>query len=248
MKKLVALVAASLFTLSLAVRAEDAPAPAPAPAPSPAVTPATAPEAAGIGAWTTDFDAAQKVSAERHLPLFIEFTGSDWCGWCKKMEEECLSKPEFLEAMKTRCVLVSIDFPHKTVLSPALKAQNSKVADEFKKSRGFPSYVLVDSDGKTVRWNFGAHPKYGKDLKLLISDIDGFTAACEGNVSRATAKLAEDAAKAYRDEVAVYAAKQQEVLAWLASNPKGPESKTKFAAFQDELKASRDKMSALLPK
>src|SRR6476660_4360896 len=104
--------------------------------------PAAAP---GIGAWTTDYPAAVKVAAERKLPLFIEFTGSDWCGWCQKMEKECLSKPEFLEAMKTRCVLVSIDFPHQTELSAELKQQNKEVAAQFKKGAGFPAYYIVDS-------------------------------------------------------------------------------------------------------
>ena len=122
---------------------------------------ATPEEPAGIGAWTTDWPAALKVAKERKLPLFIQFTGSDWCGWCKWMEAACLSKPEFLKAMKEHCVLVVVDFPQKTKLPDAVKTQNSALSEKFKKKAGgFPAYKIVDCDGETILWAFGAHPKY----------------------------------------------------------------------------------------
>jgi thioredoxin-related protein len=172
-------------------------------------------DAAGIGAWTTDYPAAVKVAAERQLPMFIQFTGSDWCGWCQKMEKECLSKPEFLEAMKTQCVLVSVDFPHKTKLPDALKEQNDKLSSQFKKRGGFPAYYIVDNDAKTVRWCFGAHPKYGADLKLLISDMKDFCAGCSGVVERTATTLPAAEAEAYRRSAKAYADRQQAVAVWL---------------------------------
>ena len=210
-----------------------------------AIVAAHAAEPAGIGAWTTDYPAAVKVSAERRLPMFIQFTGSDWCGWCQKMEKECLSKPEFLEAMRTQCVLVSVDFPHKTELPAALKEQNSKLAEQFKKRAGFPAYYIVDNDAKTIRWSFGAHPKYGADLKLLISDMKDFCAGCSGVVARTAETLPEEKAATYRAAAAAYAERQQAVAAWLEEkHPDPKETKEKFESALKELAALKAKMEA----
>ena len=209
--------------------------------------PAVAAEAAGIGAWTTDYPAALQVAAERQLPLFIQFTGSDWCGWCQKMEKECFSKPEFLQAMRTQCVLVVIDFPQKIKLPDALKAQNTKVAEQFKKRDGFPAYYMVDSDAKTVRWSFGAHPKYGKDLPLLISDIKGFCAACSGEVARAVKGLPADKADAYRAAAKTFGERQAVVVAWLdEKHPDMAAAKQQFEGYLTELQALSAKMSEIL--
>lgn len=253
MNQTIATVILSL-TLAASVRAaepkatESKPANSPANAPSPAAgeKPGARMEAPGIGGWTTDYPAALKVAAERKLPLFIQFTGSDWCGWCQLMERECLSKPEFLSAMKTQCVLVSVDFPHKTKLPEALQEQNKQLAAQFKKRGGFPAYYLVDSDGKTVRWTFGAHPKYGKDLNLLISDIKGFCAACDGVVARTAAGLSPERADAYRAAAKAFASRQQTVVAWLdQEHPDAKAAKEEFNRHLADLKALADKMNEL---
>jgi hypothetical protein len=193
-------------------------------------------DAAGIGAWTTDYPAAVKVATERHLPMFIQFTGSDWCGWCQKMEKECLSKPEFLEAMKTQCVLVSVDFPHKTKLPDDLKEQNNKLSAQFKKRGGFPAYYIVDSDAKTVQWSFGAHPKYGADLKLLISDMKDFCAGCSCVVEKTAGKLPAERVEAYRKAAKAYADRQQTVAAWLEeTHPDAKAAKDQFTKMLEEL-------------
>lgn len=211
-----------------------------------AETVAPAAEAAGIGAWTTDWPAAQKVAQERHLPLFIQFTGSDWCGWCQKMEKECLSKPEFLDAMKTRCVLVVADFPRHTTLPDALKTQNEQLAAQFKKSGGFPHYYMVDADAKTTHWSWGAHPKYGKDMKLLIRDIENFVAGCDCVVERVAKGLPADKADAYRKAAKPYAEKRKSVTVWLGDkHPDAKAAKEKFTADCEELiklKAAMDEI------
>src|SRR6478752_6234951 len=87
--------ALTIFTIALTAASHQASGASAEPNQPPAESAAAKPEAAGIGAWTTDYPAAVKVAQERKLPLFLQFTGSDWCGWCQKMEKECLSKPEF---------------------------------------------------------------------------------------------------------------------------------------------------------
>ena len=56
-------------------------------------------------AWMTDFDAARKVAAEQKKDLLVDFSGSDWCGWCKKLDAEVFSQPAFLDAASKKSVL-----------------------------------------------------------------------------------------------------------------------------------------------
>ncbi|MCK5682332.1 thioredoxin family protein, partial [bacterium] len=35
--------------------------------------------------WQTDFAAAKAQAQKENKLLLIDFTGSDWCGWCKKL-------------------------------------------------------------------------------------------------------------------------------------------------------------------
>ena len=70
------------------------------------------------GKWTMDVQAARKYAKEHNLPLFLNFTGSDWCVWCKLMEDRVFSKQEFYEKTKDKIVLVWIDFPRDKDLVP----------------------------------------------------------------------------------------------------------------------------------
>lgn len=75
-------------------------------------------------AWLTDAAKAQaQAKAEKKLVL-LDFTGSDWCGWCIKLNKEVFSKPEFAEYAKKNLVLVEVDFPRRKKLSPAQNKAN----------------------------------------------------------------------------------------------------------------------------
>lgn len=43
---------------------------------------------AGGEGWVSDFAAAKKEAAESKKDLLVDFTGSDWCGWCIKLVDE----------------------------------------------------------------------------------------------------------------------------------------------------------------
>ncbi len=40
------------------------------------------------GDWLTSWDEAAKQSKKSGKPILIDFTGSDWCGWCIKLKKE----------------------------------------------------------------------------------------------------------------------------------------------------------------
>ncbi|MEO5719243.1 MAG: thioredoxin fold domain-containing protein [Chthoniobacterales bacterium] len=99
--------------------------------------------------WTTDFAQARAQAKAEHKLLLLDFTGSDWCGWCKVMEKEIFSQPAFEEYAKQNLVLVRLDFPRAKPVSEEVRTQNRTLAQQFG-VRGFPTIVMLDGDGKPL--------------------------------------------------------------------------------------------------
>lgn len=99
--------------------------------------------------WHTDYKAAQAESKETGKPILMDFTGSDWCGWCIKLDEEVFSTEEFETWAKQNVVLLKLDFPRKGSQSDAEKAQNQELAEKYG-IRGFPTIVFAKDDGSTI--------------------------------------------------------------------------------------------------
>jgi protein disulfide-isomerase len=105
-------------------------------------------------AWQTDFAEASKQAAQEHKYILLDFTGSDWCPWCIKMDREVFNGPQFLDFATKNLVLVKVDFPRKSAQSPAEKSQNEDLAKKYG-IEGFPTYILLDPSGKEVRRQVG---------------------------------------------------------------------------------------------
>ena len=92
--------------------------------------------------WHTDVKKAIDVSIENGKPLLFFFTGSDWCGWCKRLQKEVFFKPEFATWANKNVVLVELDFPRRTKLSAELQKQNRELGQMFG-VRGYPTIWFV---------------------------------------------------------------------------------------------------------
>lgn len=104
---------------------------------------------AGGDGWMTDHaKALEKAKADKKVVL-MDFTGSDWCGWCIKLDKEIFSQKEFTEYADKNLVLLKLDFPRNKKLSQALTKQNAKLQEEYK-IEGFPTVIVLDSDGKQI--------------------------------------------------------------------------------------------------
>jgi thioredoxin-related protein len=100
-------------------------------------------------AWQTDFKAAlEKAKAEKKYVL-VDFTGSDWCGWCIRLHKEVFDKEPFKSEAAKQYVLVELDFPHEKELSKELKKQNTELSEKYK-VQGFPTVLLMDGEGKVI--------------------------------------------------------------------------------------------------
>lgn len=112
-------------------------------------------------------EALAKAKAEGKL-VYACFSGSDWCYWCKKLEEEVLSDPVFVAGVMNDYVLVFIDSPeNKALLSDHAKAENEKLTKKYG-IRGFPTALILDGDGKKVGetgYRQGGAAEYVKHLK-----------------------------------------------------------------------------------
>ena len=91
--------------------------------------------------WHTDVNKAINLSLQSEKPLFFFFTGSDWCGWCKRLVREVFDKPEFTKWAAKNVILVELDFPKRTQIDPDVLKQNRELAQMFG-VRGIQQYGL----------------------------------------------------------------------------------------------------------
>jgi thiol:disulfide interchange protein len=101
------------------------------------------------GEWALDYPAALAQAGNENKNIFLFFTGSDWCGWCKKLDREILSTPEFKTYATENLILVKLDFPRRTPQSGQLKAQNTQLAEQYEVG-GFPTIIVLNSSGEKI--------------------------------------------------------------------------------------------------
>jgi len=97
--------------------------------------------------WHENLQEAVKISNKENKPLMLFFTGSDWCGWCIRLQKEVFFKPEFKKWANENVVLVELDYPRKKAQPADLKTQNARLQSQFG-VRGYPTiwFVKADSD------------------------------------------------------------------------------------------------------
>ena len=114
--------------------------------------------------WTSDFEKAKLKAAKENRLLYVLFTGSDWCGYCIKLQKEVLSKPEFKKLGEKDFVFVYIDFPRKS------RADNpiaNRALVQMYKVDGYPTAFVMDANGKVLEKIVGAFP-----LKSYIKKLE----------------------------------------------------------------------------
>ncbi len=92
--------------------------------------------------WYTDVKEASEVSIKTKKPLMMFFTGSDWCGWCMRLQKEVFQTADFTKWANENVVLVELDFPKRKQLPADLAKQNNDLGQMFA-IRGYPTVWLV---------------------------------------------------------------------------------------------------------
>jgi len=126
---------------------------------------------AGGEGWISDFAAAKKEAADSKKDLLIDFTGSDWCGWCIKLNKEVFSHEPFKVGVKDKFVLVELDYPRdKSKLTEETIKQNEELGKKYEIA-GYPTILLCDASGKpyaATGYQEGGPEKYVTHLDELI--------------------------------------------------------------------------------
>jgi thioredoxin-related protein len=125
---------------------------------------------AGGEGWLTDIDAAKKSAGESKKDLLIDFTGSDWCGWCIKLNDQVFKHDAFKAGVKDSFVLVEIDFPRdKGKLPEDARKRNTELGEKYA-VQGYPTILLCDAEGKpyaSTGYQEGGPEKYVAHLNEL---------------------------------------------------------------------------------
>lgn len=103
--------------------------------------------------WETNVNKAMEISNKTKKPLLLFFTGSDWCGWCIRLQKEVLKTPEFAKWAKENVVLVELDYPRRTPQTPEIKKQNNELQQVFG-IQGFPTIYFANGTTKDGKVNF----------------------------------------------------------------------------------------------
>jgi thioredoxin-related protein len=124
-------------------------------------------------AWTTDYKKAREEAKTRRKLVLLNFTGSDWCGWCTMLDRAILNQQQFKDYANKNLILVVIDFPRQDGAvwksqSVELKKQNMELAEKFNVD-GFPTLVVLSPEGKTV-WRYDGY--YNGGLAAFLAELD----------------------------------------------------------------------------
>ena len=127
----------------------------------------------------TSFDQGLKKAAAEKKKIFLLFTGSDWCPYCKYLDKELLATEEFKAYAAKNLVYVYIDFPKKKKLQAAQLQKNRELAEKFG-IKGYPTVVILDDAGKEIkRFGYSKNTTPADYIKKIDPDFVGKTAVAE---------------------------------------------------------------------
>ncbi len=125
--------------------------------------------------WETDFEKASTTAKASDKYMLLDFSGSDWCGWCIRLEKEVFSQDAFKDFAEKNLVCVLVDFPRAKVQTGELKQQNLDLARKYE-IKGYPTIIVLSPDGKPVGktgYLQGGPWEYARHLKKIIEDYKG---------------------------------------------------------------------------
>jgi thioredoxin-related protein len=99
--------------------------------------------------WITSYEQGQQEAKANNKLVLLDFTGSDWCGWCILLDREVFSKPQFKEYASKNLVLVEVDFPKMKPMSDEIRAKNVRLAIHYQ-VQAFPTIIVLNGDGQVV--------------------------------------------------------------------------------------------------
>lgn len=142
------------------------------------------------GKWTMDLEAAKAYAKKTGKPLLLNFTGSDWCHWCIKMEEQVFAKAKWSAFAKDNLVQVFIDFPQDKSLVPEKYVARNQQLQQVYGVKGYPTYILLDGKSGEKLGQLGASKDATAEKFILqVKELSRYTAQ---NLEKLVASLSGD--------------------------------------------------------
>ncbi len=99
--------------------------------------------------WVTDLQVALRRARVENKHVLLDFTGSDWCGWCMRLKGEVFDQPKFAAYAKANLIMVEVDFPRRKELSASQQEANNKLARKYD-IEGYPTIIVLDAKGQQI--------------------------------------------------------------------------------------------------
>ncbi len=117
--------------------------------------------------WHTNYAEALKKAQSQNKRLLLNFTGSDWCGWCIRLDKEVFSQAEFIQYADKNLICVKLDFPRGKQLPAAEAKQNFELQGKYR-VQGYPTIVILDKNEKflgNTGYQAGGAKNYAEHLE-----------------------------------------------------------------------------------
>ena len=125
--------------------------------------------------WLVKMDEAYALSKKTGKPIMANFTGSDWCGWCKRLTASVFSKSEFKNWADENVILLELDYPKRKTLPDEIQQQNAALQQAFK-IRGFPTVWVFNLDKDEATGQFSIEglgsTGYTRTVKEFTANAD----------------------------------------------------------------------------
>ncbi len=120
--------------------------------------------------WTNNLENAIEQAKKENKAVLVNFTGSDWCIWCKRLSAEVFQQKEFETYAKDNLVLVMLDFPKDIEQTEETKTYNNNLAQKYG-VQGFPTILIFNDKGEFVAqtgYQPGGAAKYVEHIKSYL--------------------------------------------------------------------------------
>ena len=214
-----------------------------------ALAPALIAPALASEGWFSNLDEAKKQAKAEGKLIFLEFTGSDWCGPCIQFKSQVLSRADFLESAQKDFVLVELDYPRRKEIDVAQKEHNETVKNQYAIT-GFPTILLLNAEGEIVG-GFVGGIAYEKLMENLSTARENQQALASFGSMNDEEKLQALIKLHAGFDSRLFEARQAELAAQIKALD--PEDKSGFAAQQahersmnERQEAARQELSAFM--
>ena len=134
--------------------------------------------------WLVNYEEVYKASIEQDKPIMANFTGSDWCGWCKKLKKAVFDTETFKKWAAKNVILFELDYPRRTPQDPSIQEQNRQLQQTFRSVvRGYPTVLIFDierdyDEGQKKADGIKIHGKMG-----YMGDPNSFINTAKNHIS-----------------------------------------------------------------